>query len=279
MDGATLLATFSEDFSDVNNQNVVFDGRFPKYDNEIAIAAKYAGEKGLEIGDEIAITAEGKEAKYQQTFRTALSTIIWITLPVAIVAFFARGYVVSFIKNGGDPLISSVLAALIVSIFANSVFHIASRGFYAHQDTKTPFRVSILSVGLTILLAIIFSIIGCGVDGLGWAQSIGAMLEVIILLRLLQKRSGGKLLNRDFWKNTRRIVFATCVTGCVAYSLAKFFPFMASDDSIFMVFPKFFVITAGSFVTYLLAGYFLDVEQVKPITERIRKSLFKTPKS
>lgn len=222
---------------------------------------------------------EGKEAKYQQTFRTALSTIIWITLPVAIVAFFARGYVVSFIKNGGDPLISSVLAALIVSIFANSVFHIASRGFYAHQDTKTPFRVSILSVGLTILLAIIFSIIGCGVDGLGWAQSIGAMLEIIILLRLLQKRSGGKLLNRDFWKNTRRIVFATCVTGCVAYSLAKFFPFMASDDSIFMVFPKFFVITAGSFVTYLLAGYFLDVEQVKPITERIRKSLFKTPKS
>ena len=124
-----------------------------------------------------------------------------------------------------------------------------------------------------------FSIIGCGVDGLGWAQSIGTMLEVIILLRLLQKRSGGKLLNRDFWKNTRRIVFATCVTGCVAYSLAKFFPFMASDDSIFMVFPKFFVITAGSFVTYLLAGYFLDVEQVKPITERIRKSLFKTPKS
>ncbi|MCI8287210.1 MAG: FtsX-like permease family protein [Lachnospiraceae bacterium] len=73
VDGATLLATFSEDFSDVNNQNVVFDGRFPKYDNEIAIAAKYAGEKGLEIGDEIAITAEGKEAKYLITGFTQIS--------------------------------------------------------------------------------------------------------------------------------------------------------------------------------------------------------------
>ena len=68
-----LSATFSEDFSDVNNQNVVFDGRFPKYDNEIAIAAKYAGEKGLEIGDEIAITAEGKEAKYLITGFTQIS--------------------------------------------------------------------------------------------------------------------------------------------------------------------------------------------------------------
>lgn len=223
--------------------------------------------------------SEGKEAKYQKTFRTALSTIIWITLPVAIIAFFARGYLVSFIKNGGDPLISSVLAALIISIVANSIFHIAARGFYANQDTKTPFRVSIFSVGLTIVLAISFSLIGCGVDGLGWAQSIGTMVEVIILLRLLQKRSHGKLLDRQFWKNTRRIIFATGITGCVAYSLAKFFPFLASDDSIFMVFPKFIVITTGSLITYLLAGYFLDVEQVKPITERIRKSLFKIPKS
>lgn len=221
---------------------------------------------------------EGKEAKYQQTFRTALGTIIWIAFPVAVIAFFARGYVVSFIKNGGDPLISSVLGALVITILANSVFHIASRGFYAHQDTKTPFRVSIFAVGLTILLAVGFSIIGCGVDGLGWAQSIGASIEVVILLKLLQKRSNNKLLDRGFWKNTRHTLYAALITGCVAYSLAKFFPFMASDDSIFMVFPKFFVIVAGCFITYLLAGYFLNVEQVKPITERIRKSLFKTPK-
>ncbi len=219
---------------------------------------------------------EGNEAKYRQTFRTALSTIIWIALPVAIIAFFARGYVVSFIKNGGDPLISSILATLIISILANSIFHIVSRGFYAHQDTKTPFYVSIVAVGLTILLAIILSIIGCGVEGLGWAQSIGTTLEIIILIALLQKRSNHKLLDQKFWKNTLRIVFATAITGCVAYSLTKFFPFMASDDSIFMVFPKFCVITAGSFIAYIIAGYFLNIEQVEPIIKRLKKMLLKT---
>ena len=46
-DGVALMMTCCDDFNDVNNQNVVFDGRFPKYDNEVALAGKYAGEKDL----------------------------------------------------------------------------------------------------------------------------------------------------------------------------------------------------------------------------------------
>lgn len=62
--GAELLATLCDDFSKVNNQSVVFKGRFPKYDNEIAIAAKYAKEKGFEVGNEIEIAANGHTQKY-----------------------------------------------------------------------------------------------------------------------------------------------------------------------------------------------------------------------
>lgn len=62
--GIALMATMSDDFSDVNNQNVCIEGRFPKYENETAIAVKYAKEKGLKVGDEIMLTAEGKEAEY-----------------------------------------------------------------------------------------------------------------------------------------------------------------------------------------------------------------------
>lgn len=237
----------------------------------VAISTAFFPKLTEEIG-------EGKEAKYRQTFRTALGTIIWIALPVGIVAFFTRGYVVSFIKNGGDQLIASILATLIISIFANSIFHIAARGFYAHQDTKTPFIVSIFSIGLTIAFAVVLSLIGCGPEGLGWAQSVGTMFEVIVLLIILQRQSEGKLLDREFWRNTTRIIISTLIAGCVAYSLTKFFPFLATDDSIFMVFPKFCVITLGAFITYLLAGYFLDVEQVRPIAKRIKRSLFKNIK-
>ncbi len=234
----------------------------------VAISTAFFPQLTEEIG-------EGKEDKFRQTFRTALSTIIWIAMPVALIAFFARGYVVSFIKNGGDQLISSILATLILSIFANSIFHIAARGFYARQDTKTPFIVSIIAIGATISLAIILSILGCGPEGLGWAQSIGAMLEISILLGLLQKSSNRQLLNHKFWRSCLKIGLATLIMSLVTYSMTKFFPLLASDDSIFSTLPKFCLISFVSLVAYVIAGYFLNIEQVQPIIAKIKKILFR----
>lgn len=62
--GLGLMAMICDDFAKANNQELVFEGRFPKYDNEIAIAAKYAKEQKLHIGEEITITANGKKASY-----------------------------------------------------------------------------------------------------------------------------------------------------------------------------------------------------------------------
>lgn len=234
----------------------------------VAISTAFFPQLTEEVGD-------GQESRFRQTFRTALSTIIWIALPVAVIAFFARGYVVSFIKNGGDPLIASILTTLIISIFAQSIFQIATRGFYAKQDTKTPFRVSIFAIGLTILLAIIFSLLGLGPEGLGYAQSIGSMLEVSILLSLLHKRSERKLLDHDFWRGVGKTALAATITGCVAYSMTKFIPLLATDDSIFATLPKFILITSVSLIAYIIASYFLGIDQVRPIIERIKKTLFK----
>lgn len=63
-DGYALLATISDDFTKLNNQDICIEGRFPKYDNEVAVAAKYAKEHEIRLGDEIRLTAEGKEARY-----------------------------------------------------------------------------------------------------------------------------------------------------------------------------------------------------------------------
>lgn len=64
MGGVELVATICDDFGKINNQSVAFEGRFPKFDNEIALAAKYAREQGFAIGDEIELTSNGKQASY-----------------------------------------------------------------------------------------------------------------------------------------------------------------------------------------------------------------------
>lgn len=224
----------------------------------------------------------GDQKKFYDTFRTALRTIIWISLPVAIIAYFGRGYVTSFISNIGNNdsngTISSILGTLCIAIFARSIFHIASRGFYACQDTKTPFLVSIIAIGFTIILSVWFYSLGWGVDGLGWAQSIGAMLEIIILLYILQRRSRNELLDKSFWQAFFRMLVATTVAGCVAFSMTKFIPLMATDNSLVITVPKFLLIAAISMLSYLLASYFLNLKESKPIFAYIKKILFRNAK-
>ena len=225
---------------------------------------------------------QGDKREFYSTFRKALRTITWIAMPVAIIAFFARGFVVSFISNVGNNdsngTIASILGTLCVAIFARSIFHIASRGFYAYQDTKTPFRVSIVAIGLTILMSVLFYYFGWGVEGLGWAQSLGAVIEIIILLAILQKRSGHALLNREFWQASFRMVIATLIAGCVAFSMTKFFPLLATDNSLMSTIPKFFLISSVSVIAYIIASYFLNLEEAKPIINYIKKILFKNVK-
>ncbi len=225
---------------------------------------------------------QGDEEEFMNTFRKALRTIVWISLPVAIIVFFTRGYVVSFVSNIGNNTsngtIASVLGALVLAIFARSVFHIASRGFYAYQDTKTPFIVSIIAIGLTMLLSVLFFKLGYGVDGLGFAQSIGAIVEIIILLVALERRSRRKLFNKAFWKAFSRMAIATAVAGCIAFSLTKFIPLMATDNSLLITIPKFLIIAGASIVAYVIASFFLNLEEAKPFINYVKRILFKNLK-
>lgn len=217
--------------------------------------------------------AKGNARVFRETFIKALRMIVWITLPVATIAFFARGYVVSFIKNGGDAGIASILGTLIIAIIAHSIHHLATRGFFANQDTKTPFIVSAASIAFTIALSVTFTILGLGPEGLGWAASIGASLEIVILLGLLNRRFGRKLFTPAFWQAMGRMGFCTLVVACVSYSMTKFFPLMASDDSILNTAPKFALITVVSLLAYLIAGYFCELEEVREITAAVRRRL------
>ncbi len=221
----------------------------------------------------------GNKRDFYNTFRRALRMIIWISLPVAVIAFFARGYVVSFVSNIGNNdsnmMMASILGTLCVAIFARSVFHIASRGFYAYQDTRTPFVVSIVAVGLTIVLSAMAYFLGWGVDGLGIAQSAGALVEIVILLFILQRRSHGSILDRGFFKAFLRMLVATLVTGCVTFSMAKFVPLTIEDTSLVITIPKFLLIIGVSLVTYIVASYFLNLEEVKPIIRRLKQILFR----
>lgn len=64
VDGLSLSVSVVSDCSKMNNQSMSVEGRYPKYGNEISIAAKYAKDNNIKIGDEIAVKVGNSEEKY-----------------------------------------------------------------------------------------------------------------------------------------------------------------------------------------------------------------------
>lgn len=71
--GVQLMATMCDDFSQIRNQRVIVEGRFPKYDNEAAIAIKYARENKIKIGQDVTLSFGANEEKYIVTGFTQLA--------------------------------------------------------------------------------------------------------------------------------------------------------------------------------------------------------------
>ena len=217
---------------------------------------------------------EGRDDLFQKDLRSLLRIIFWMALPVSVVIFFTRGYVVHFISNGGVPLIAGILGCLVVAILFRTIYHMAARAFYARQDTKTPLYISIFSITLNIILAIVLSmVLKMGAYGLAWAQSTVAVLEVVVLLAVTNRQMP-KLFDMTFVRAIFKMILAGIVTGVVCYIGVLVLPFRYHDDSFFSAFPKFVIISLVSFGTYAAASKWLKLPEIDPILARLKKVLF-----
>lgn len=217
---------------------------------------------------------EGRNDLFQKDLRSLLRIVFWMALPVSVVIFFTRGYVVHFIRNTGDPLIAGILGCLVVAILFRTIYHMAARAFYARQDTKTPLYISIFSITLNIILAIVLSmVLKMGAYGLAWAQSTVAVLEVVVLLAVMNRQMP-KLFDMTFVRAIFKMIIAGTVTGVVCYIAVLIMPFRYHDDSFFSAFPKFVIISLVSFGAYAAASKWLKLPEVDPILARLKKVLF-----
>ena len=219
----------------------------------------------------------GQTGRFKREVQAILRTIMWIALPIAVISFFARGYVVSFIKNGGHSLIAGLFGALVVAIFFRSIYHILARTFYAQQDTKTPFYVSLVAITINIGLAVIFTtIFKFGAYGLAWSQSITALVEVIILSIAMRFKVKG-ILDEQFMICFCKMVISATVTAVICYSLVLKLPLRDSDKSFFVTFPKFCLISLTSGLVYFGLSRAFGLDEARVISQKIKRLILPKP--
>lgn len=213
--------------------------------------------------------AAGQLAQFRKELQSVIRVIIWLALPMAAVVYLCRGYIVGLIIHGGDHEIATALGILVIAILFRSVFHIASRSFYAQQDTKTPLYVSIVVITLHIGLAVWLYQLGFGIEGLALAQSLVAMAEVLILFVLMQSRIGG-LFTASFWQGVMRMVSATGLMYVITYIMVQLVPFTVDDRTFMAIVMKLSIIGLVSFAAYLFFSYIFRLKEADPIINKLK---------
>lgn len=215
--------------------------------------------------------AAGRTDLFRRDFLRALRGIIWLTLPVVVVCYFCRGYLARLIFTQDGPEIAIIFGYLTVAIFFRTVYSIISRWYYAQKDTRTPLFVSVFTIGLNIMLAYTLSQKSSyGIAGLAMAQSIVAMVEVIILSVIMIIRDRG-LLNMQFWGGCFRIVSVTGFSVVAGYIMVNLLPLGIADRGPITMGAKLFAISAVVFAVYVGLSALFTLEEVQPIISRLKK--------
>jgi putative peptidoglycan lipid II flippase len=220
---------------------------------------------------------QGRPDLFKKELQAVLRVIIWIALPVTVVAYFGRGYLIHFIKPGGDALWAGIFGVLAAAILFRSVYFISARSFYARQDTKTPLYISLFTISLNIALAIWFSMgLRLEVYGLALAAVLVSAVEVAILFVIMSRRIEG-LFDKTFIQAVGRMLSATGLLAIITYILVARMP-LGAEDVFISAFVKFSFIVGVSAIAYIIICRIFKIEEANPILTRVQKILFKKPR-
>jgi putative peptidoglycan lipid II flippase len=219
--------------------------------------------------------SQGRPDLFRRDFLRIFRVMIWIAVPVVIIAFFARGYLARLIFSRDANEIAVIFGYLTSAIFFGILYSFISRWFYAQKDTRTPLMISLFSIVLDIVLLNILARPGTyHIAGLALTQSIVALVEVVILMTVMYYRDR-KLFDRAFWGACLRIVSVGGFSLFVGYAMLSFLPLGANDRGIITLGGKLIFIAAVVLTVHVSLSSLFGLEEVRPLIERLKRIIIK----
>ncbi len=166
--------------------------------------------------------------KFRKVFLSTLNQIFFLVIPISAFMIVLRVPIVRLVFGAGQfDWVSTIqtgyaLTAFSVGIFAYSSNLLVNRAFYALQNTKAPVVVSVTFIILNTILAFTFVLgLGWGIWSVGLAYAITGILQAIILLSMILKRTQthySKVL-----VPISKMVTASAISGFVMFMMIKIF--------------------------------------------------------
>lgn len=129
---------------------------------------------------------------FEAILRNGLRLTVFIGLPASIGLILVRVPLTRLIYQYGEfnledaMRVSTILVGYAIAIWAYSMTHVLTRGFYALQDVKTPLKITVVNVFLNLTLNMVL-IWYMGVSGLAWSTGLCAIWQTFLLVRAMRR--------------------------------------------------------------------------------------------
>ena len=196
---------------------------------------------------------------------------MFLSIPAAVALVLASKEITTSLFGYGSFNIESVnntsiaLTFFAIGVPAYSMLKILSNLFFARNDTKLPFYLSLVSVVLNILISVsFFNKIGFIIIPI--ATSISSWINVFLHYYFIKKRNLHNFDGEFFYK-LPRIILSAVVMGIILYLLLGFFTDKFNYNEIYK-FIYLFIVVLISVVSYFVISIFLGAFKLKDIKLR-----------
>ena len=222
-------------------------------------------------------TAKNDIVEFKKSLLFGLKILLFITIPSAVGLIVLKDSLIRLIYEHGifsrvaTNMTASALLYYSIGLFAYACVRLITMSFYALKDTKTPVKIGIYIVFINIALDLIL-IRFLAHSGLALATSVSAILNLIILVKVLQDKIGDIELKSQV-SFLIKIVISSIFLGIICVLVGNYFGKVLDLN---YKYNQIIQVTASIFsggLVYFIISYILGIEEVRNLKQSIKAIL------
>ena len=181
------------------------------------------------------LVALEERQKFRETIEKCIRILVGLTFPVAVVLGLGLEPLVKLVFGldvAQADLMMWVSRAFLLGLMGHTVLEIATRSFYSQQDSMTPFKTALMTLGIYIVMGI-FLYRWLGAPGIALTDTTAYTTQAVVLLIIFGRREKKPVRLGDTLPRVILAAAAAAVTVIGVYFLAgdRFSPVLVSVAS------------------------------------------------
>jgi putative peptidoglycan lipid II flippase len=224
--------------------------------------------------------AQEKDWKsFGQSFSSAFRQILFFIIPASALLLVLRAQIVRVVLGAGrfdwnDTILTiNALQFLVLGLFADALILLLVRGFFAMEDTVTPFILGIFDTLVRVSSAYFLSRY-FGVAGMAMGFASGCIVYIILLWFFLWRKAG-VLDYQKIILSVAKVLIASAFAALAAYWILRIFDDLVNMRTLVGIFAQGLVAGVSGIFVYIAAGLLLRSEEMfgfwRAISHRLRR--------